>query len=129
MQTPKQFNNITERVIDDLKASLTPKSRLSIAAASFSIYAFEALKDELKQIEELRFIFTAPTFNKDKERKQSRQEKRLKIIQKEHKIKKKNIIYSKNIKRLSREEFTTKICLRFDRLISKIEQIVYKRII
>ena len=73
MQTPKQFNNITERVIDDLKASLTPKSRLSIAAASFSIYAFEALKDELKQIEELRFIFTAPTFNKDKERKQKRE--------------------------------------------------------
>lgn len=73
MRTPKQFNNITERVIDDLKTTLTPKSRLSIAAASFSIYAFEALKDELEQIDELRFIFTSPTFNQEKVRKQKRE--------------------------------------------------------
>ena len=72
MRTPKQFNNITERVIDDLKTSLTPKSRLSIAAASFSIYAFEALKEELEQIDELRFIFTSPTFNQEKAKKQKR---------------------------------------------------------
>jgi len=73
MRTPKQFNNITERVIDDLKGSLTPKSKLSIAAASFSIYAFEALKEELEQIDELRFIFTSPTFNQEKVRKQKRE--------------------------------------------------------
>jgi ERCC4-related helicase len=73
MRTPKQFNNITERVIDDLKTSLTSKSRLSIAAASFSIYAFEALKGELEQIDELRFIFTSPTFNQEKKRKQKRE--------------------------------------------------------
>src|SRR5574344_727979 len=73
MRTPKQFNNITERVIDDLKDSLTSKSKLSIAAASFSIYAFEALKEELEQIDELRFIFTSPTFNKEKVKKQKRE--------------------------------------------------------
>lgn len=73
MRMPKQFNNITERVIDDLKASLTSKSKLSIAAASFSIYAFEALKEELEQIDELRFIFTSPTFNQEKVRKQKRE--------------------------------------------------------
>ena len=73
MRNPKQFNNITERVIDDLKVSLTSKSKLSIAAASFSIYAYEALKDELEQINELRFIFTSPTFNQGKAAKQQRE--------------------------------------------------------
>lgn len=28
MKAPRQFNNITERLVDDLKASLTPKSSL-----------------------------------------------------------------------------------------------------
>ena len=73
MRYPKQFNNITERVIDDMKASLTPKSRLAIAASCFSIYAYGALKDELEQIDELRFIFTSPTFNKEKTAKQQRE--------------------------------------------------------
>ena len=43
---------------------------MSIAAASFSIYAYEALKEELEQVEQLRFIFTSPTFIKDKSKKQ-----------------------------------------------------------
>lgn len=51
MKAPKQFNNITQRLVDDLKASLTSKSRLSIAAASFSIYANEALKEELENVD------------------------------------------------------------------------------
>ena len=71
MRTPKQFNNITERVIDDLKQVLSSgNSQISIAAASFSIYAYEALKEELEQVEQLRFIFTSPTFIKDKSKKE-----------------------------------------------------------
>ena len=51
MRVPKQFNNITERVIDDLKQLLlSDNSQVSIAAASFSIYAYEALKEELEQV-------------------------------------------------------------------------------
>lgn len=69
----KQFNNITNRVIDDLRASITPHSKLSIAAASFSIYAYEALKEELEQVDELRFVFTSPTFNTDKAKKEKRE--------------------------------------------------------
>ena len=46
MKTPKQFNNITSRVVDDLHLSLRSGSKISIAAASFSIYAYEALKNE-----------------------------------------------------------------------------------
>ncbi len=37
-------------------------SRVRIAAATFSIFAFEALKDELAGVERLQFIFTAPAF-------------------------------------------------------------------
>ena len=46
MKTPKQFNNITTRVVDDLHSSIQAGSKISIAAASFSIYAYEALKNE-----------------------------------------------------------------------------------
>lgn len=73
MKAPKIFNNITERLVDDLKASLDSKSRLSIAAASFSIYAYEALKEELEIVKELRFLFTSPTFSTDKTAKQKRE--------------------------------------------------------
>ena len=44
-----------------------------MAAASFSIYAFEALQKELEQVDELRFIFTSPTFNKEQAKKQKRE--------------------------------------------------------
>ena len=73
MELPKLINNINERVVDDLKSRLSSKSKVSIAAASFSIYAFEALKKELEDIEELRFIFTSPTFIKDKTQKEKRE--------------------------------------------------------
>lgn len=53
-------------MMDDLKTKMSEGASLSIAAASFSIYAFEALKKEFESIDELRFIFTSPTFVKDK---------------------------------------------------------------
>jgi hypothetical protein len=56
------IDNITRLLGDDLKATLKPKARLKIAASCFSMYAFEALKAELEKIDELRFIFTSPTF-------------------------------------------------------------------
>ena len=73
MEMPKLINNINERVVDDLKSKLSTQSKVSIAAASFSIYAFEALKKELENIEELRFIFTSPTFVKDETKKEKRE--------------------------------------------------------
>lgn len=73
MEQPKLINNISERVVDDLKQRLSKDTRVSIAAASFSIYAFEALKEELEKIEELRFIFTSPTFIKEKTKKEKRE--------------------------------------------------------
>lgn len=70
MKTPKQFNNITSCVVDDLHSTIKAGSKLSIAAASFSIYAYEALKNELESIGELRFIFASPTFHSEGSKKQ-----------------------------------------------------------
>ena len=58
----KLIDNVNHRLGDDLKESIKKGSKLSIAASSFSIYAYEALKKELDKIDELRFIFTSPTF-------------------------------------------------------------------
>ena len=69
----KLIDNINTRLSDELKLEIKKGSKLSIAASSFSIYAFEALKKELKTIEELRFIFTSPTFLEEKFQKQSRE--------------------------------------------------------
>lgn len=45
-----------------LKEKVQQKSTLSIASAYFTIYAFEALKFQLMQIEELQFLFGEPRF-------------------------------------------------------------------
>ena len=73
MEMPKLFDNLNSKVIDDLRITLKQSSKVSIAAASFSIYAYEALKEELEAIDELRFIFTSPTFNKEKASKEKRE--------------------------------------------------------
>ncbi len=56
------IDNINHLLGDDLKKTITPGSKLKIAASCFSIYAYEALKTELEKIDSLEFIFTAPTF-------------------------------------------------------------------
>jgi SNF2 family DNA or RNA helicase len=68
----KVIDNVTTRLGDDLKTSLKKDSKLSIAASTFSIYAFEALKKELGKIDELRFIFSSPTFIDESFQKESR---------------------------------------------------------
>lgn len=67
------FDNITKTVKDDLKITITKGSRLSIAAACFSIYAYSQLKEQLESIEELKFIFTSPAFIADKTPKNKRE--------------------------------------------------------
>lgn len=59
------IDNIGRLLGEDLKQALKPGAKLKVAASCFSMYAFEALKDELEQIEELQFIFTSPTFVAD----------------------------------------------------------------
>lgn len=68
----KLIDNVNTRLGDDLKESIKTGSKLSIAASSFSIYAFEALKKELEGIDDLRFIFSSPTFIEENFKKHSR---------------------------------------------------------
>lgn len=69
----KLINNLTETLKDDLSVEIHEGSKLSIAAACFSIYAFQELKKQLTSIDELRFIFTAPTFVTEKAKKEKRE--------------------------------------------------------
>lgn len=67
------IDNINKTLKDDLSAEIKPGSKLYIAAACFSIYAFQELKKELKNIDKLNFIFTSPTFTMDKTKKEKRE--------------------------------------------------------
>jgi len=67
------FNNTTKVVKDDLTKTLQAGSRISIAAACFSIYAYQELKAQLEACDELRFIFTSPTFVTEKTPKERRE--------------------------------------------------------
>lgn len=69
----KIFDNIHDIVRDDLAVTIKKGSRVSIAAACFSMYAFEELKKQLEQVDEFRFIFTSPTFIQEREEKQKRE--------------------------------------------------------
>ena len=67
------INNVSKTLKDDLSVEIKNGSKLSIAAACFSIYAFQELKNELTNIDELRFIFTSPTFVTEKAKKEKRE--------------------------------------------------------
>ena len=56
------IDNTNKKLKDDLASEIKLGSKMSMAAACFSIYAFQELKRELKNIDELRFIFTSPSF-------------------------------------------------------------------
>ena len=56
------INNTSKLLGDDLKKELKDGSSIRIAASCFSIYAYAALKEELEKIDELKFLFTTPTF-------------------------------------------------------------------
>lgn len=67
MQPPKILDNKQQgRVVDELRLGLRPGAKLSVISAYFTIYAYEALKKELSGIEEMRFIFTTPSYIKQK---------------------------------------------------------------
>jgi len=67
------IDNIQKTFAADLRSELTAGSRMSIAASCFSIYAYRELQKELENLEELRFIFTSPTFVTDKTKKEQRE--------------------------------------------------------
>ena len=74
MHMPEMIDNVSKTVKDDLEATIAAKGdRLSVAAACFSIYAYQALRKQLDGIAELRFIFTSPTFLQEETPKEKRE--------------------------------------------------------
>ena len=69
----KILDNIILTVRDDLQETIRKHSKLSIAAACFSIYAYQELKKQLESVDAIRFIFTSPTFVQDKIPKEKRE--------------------------------------------------------
>jgi len=67
------FDNINSIVRDDMTQTINKGSKVSIAAACFSMYAYKELKKQLESIDELRFIFTSPTFTTESAEKQKRE--------------------------------------------------------
>ncbi len=70
---PKFFDNISSRVVDDLRMEIKNGAKINIIAASFSIYAYRSLRKELGQIKELNFIFTGAVFTKEKVAREARE--------------------------------------------------------
>ncbi|MBD3250726.1 MAG: ATP-dependent helicase, partial [Candidatus Pacebacteria bacterium] len=131
------FNKKINKVGDDLKKVLKPGSKIDIAAAIFSIYGFESLKKELKQVKQLRFIFTDPTFIKaEKESRQKRKfavspldssQKRKAIAGSELEIKLKNKLNGQQIARECRRWVEEKVKFKSNKSTRDIqEQLIVK---
>lgn len=72
----KIIDNTNSLLGDNLRSELHAGARAKIAVSCFSIYAFDALKAELSNVEELQFIFTSPTFVPSEVTDQVRKERR-----------------------------------------------------
>jgi hypothetical protein len=67
------LDNVNKTVKVDLATTVSKGDKISIAAACFSIYAYQALKKQLDGIDEMRFVFTSPTFLHEKAPKEKRE--------------------------------------------------------
>ena len=112
------INNINKTLRDDIVAQMKAGSRLSIAASCFSIYAFQELKEALKDIKELRFIFTSPTFTTEKTLKQQREfyiprlDRERTLYGSEFEVKLRNELTQKAIARECAEWIREKACFK-----------------
>lgn len=73
MTAIKVIDNISVLLKDELIESIRKGSKMTIAASCFSMYAYKELKKQLDSIDELRFIFTSPTFVKESAKKEKRE--------------------------------------------------------
>ncbi|WNY28925.1 RNA polymerase-associated protein RapA [Methanimicrococcus stummii] len=67
------IDNVNRTLKDDLLITVDKNSHISIASACFSIFAYQELKKQFDNIEELRFIFTSPAFVAEKAPKEKRE--------------------------------------------------------
>lgn len=111
----KLIDNNNSTLEEDLIDEIKNGSKIQIAAASFSIYAFDRLKKELQNIDELRFIFTSPTFIKQKEKKAKkefdihRREREKSLHGNEYEVKLRNEMTQKSIAKECAEWIRNKV--------------------
>lgn len=72
MKAPKILDNKFNFVYQELQQNIKKGSKLSVISALFSMYAYDKLKKDLNKIDNMRFIYTKPSFLKDN-KKESRQ--------------------------------------------------------
>ena len=115
------IDNINRTLKDDFLKEIGKGSKLSIASSCFSIYAFEELKAQLKNIQELRFIFTSPTFVTEKANKQKREfyiprlNRERNLYGSEFEIKLRNELSQKAIAKECAEWIRKKACFKSNR--------------
>jgi hypothetical protein len=101
----ENIDNSTKLLGEDLKIELKKDSKVRMAASCFSMYAFEELKEELSNIKEMQFLFTAPTFTKTRIEDDIKKEKREFFIPK---IKRESSLYGTEFEIKLRNEMTLK---------------------
>lgn len=73
MHSLEMLDNVTKTVKDDLIVTIQKGDKVSIAAACFSMYAYQTLRKQFDSVDELRFIFTSPAFVQEKVTKEKRE--------------------------------------------------------
>ena len=115
------IDNVSKTLKDDLLCEMQSGSKVSIAASCFSIYAFEQLKSQLMDIKELRFIFTSPTFVKEKASKQKREfyiprlNRERNLYGSEFEVKLRNELSQRAIAKECAEWIRQKVCFKSNR--------------
>lgn len=67
------FDNRASILKDDLVRVIKEGDTVSVAASVFSMYAFNELREQLESVDEFRFIYTEPTFAKERAKKEQRE--------------------------------------------------------
>ncbi len=70
---PGFIDNRSTTLKDELARVISSGDTVSVAASVFSMYAFDALREQLESVNEFRFIYTEPTFTKERTRKEQRE--------------------------------------------------------
>lgn len=105
----QNIDNRTKSLGDDLKTELKEGSKVRIAASCFSVYAYNELKKELSQVDELKFLFTSPTFTKGNLEDATKKERREFFIPKQNREK---TLYGTEFELRLRNEMTLKAIAR-----------------
>ena len=72
VKAPKSLDNKINFVYTELQESIKKGSKVSVISALFSMYAYDALRKDLDKIDNMRFIYTKPSFIRN-DKKESRE--------------------------------------------------------